>query len=247
MTCKPKSSIHLFPKIDPIAGKRWPIGDQADVALSQVRDALNSQTHRELRLHLRWWVLEWHLRPNLKNLLTRLPEPQRTALPMAMRTLWIPTSKGRARLYLVPDWMTLENLFGKQRVWNEEPLGAATLAPEVEALCLFHLLTVNPRCEDLAGPCPRCDCYYVKKRTSQKVYCTRRCGNAATAVARTRERVASERMDKLARARATMKRWNPASTRHDWKHWVAMKTGIDLRFLTRAVNKGDLIQPEQEK
>ena len=67
-------------------------------------------------------------------------------------------------------------------------------------MTLFHLLTVIPRCDKIAGPCPRCDRYYIKKRASQTVYCSRRCGNAATAVARTRERIASERRDKLARA-----------------------------------------------
>ena len=44
-----------------------------------------------------------------------------------------------------------------------------------------------------------------------------------------------------------MKKWKPTAIRQDWKHWVAKKTGIDPRFLTRAVTKGDLAPPKQEK
>ncbi len=109
---------------------------------------------------------------------------------MAMRTIWSPADKAKARLYFVPDYMALEEVFGKPRVWMKGRDGKQVLTPEAEALSLFHLLTVTPDCEKLAGPCPRCDRYYIKKRASQKVYCSRRCGNAATAVGRTRERIA---------------------------------------------------------
>ena len=68
---------------------------------------------------------------------------------------------------------------------------------------------------------------------SQKVYCSRRCGNAATAVARTRARIKNERKDKLTRAKAAIKEWRNAKTQEYWKRWVSQKTGIDLRFLTR--------------
>ena len=59
---------------------------------------------------------------------------------------------------------------------------------ELLAALLFHVGTLNPEWHKLAGPCARCGRYYLKKRASQKVYCSRRCGNAATAIERTRER-----------------------------------------------------------
>ena len=164
-----------------------------------------------------------------------------------MRTLWIPPAGAKGELLFVPDYSVLEKLFGEQRVWLKGPDGKRKLTPEIEAMTLFHLLTIAPGCEKIAGPCPRCDRYYIKKRASQKVYCSRRCGNAATAMARTRERIAGERRGKLARASAAMKKWESVSTRQDWKDWVAKKTGIDPRFLTRAVNKGDLVPPKKEK
>jgi hypothetical protein len=145
----------------------------------------------------------------------------------------------------MPDYEALERQLGRERVWL--PNSDLKPTPEAEAIMLFHLLTVNPLCEKLAGPCPRCDRYFIKKRASQKVYCSRRCGNAATAAVRTSERLADERNQKLARASAAMKRWKPTTTRRDWKVWVASKTGIDQRFLTRAITKGDLVPPKQEK
>jgi hypothetical protein len=44
-----------------------------------------------------------------------------------------------------------------------------------------------------------------------------------------------------------MKKWKSVNTRKDWKHWVAQRTGIDLRFLTRAVTKGDLVPSKKER
>ena len=164
-----------------------------------------------------------------------------------MRTLWIPTDGAKAELLFVPDNLELERLLGEQRACPKGADDKRKLTPEVEAMTLFHRLSVLPECEKLAGPCARCGNYYIKKRASQKVYCSRRCGNAATAVVRTRERIAGERRGKLARASAAMKKWESMATRQDWKHWVAQKTGIDPRFLTRAVTKGDLVPPKKEK
>lgn len=248
MNRKGKPLLHLFPKIDPGTGKRWTLADQGKAALNDVCGALNSGTHRELRFHLRAWVKAWQdSGPNLRKLYSTLPEPQRMALTVAMRTLWVPAHGAKAELLFVPDYPELEKLLGEERVWLTGTDGNRKLTPDVEAMTLFHLLTVTPGCEKIAGPCPRCDRCFIKKRASQKVYCSRRCGNAATAVARTRERIADERRDKLARAKAAMKKFDLAATRQDWKHWVTQKTGIDPRFLTRAVTKGDLVPPKKEK
>ena len=170
------------------------------------------------------------------------------AMSLAITTLWYPTSGPRARLWLIPNQGDLEVAFGKP-LRQTGPDGEETLSPDAAALTLFHLLTVTPGCEKIAGPCARagCDRYYIKKRASQKVYCSRKCGNAATAVARTKERIEHERKDKIKRAKAAMKKWKSSATRQDWKHWVAEKTEIDPRFLTRAVNKRELVPSRKEK
>jgi len=173
---------------------------------------------------------------NLKKMMDSDPALEETVAKVCV-TRWMPSTKGTAYLVLQPVW---EHILKPELT----PEQVARMRPERYAALLFHVGTLNPEWDKLAGPCARCGQYYLKKRASQKVYCSRRCGNAATAVVRTRERIASERRDKLARAQAAAKKWNRAATRQDWKHWVAKKTGIDPRFLTRAVTKGDLVPPK---
>jgi hypothetical protein len=150
----------------------------------------------------------------------------------AFRPSLIPTKSGHANMRL------LDNT-GAPGVM--ESLGTPGI--RLYAVVWFNALTLNPLWGKLAGPCARCGNYYIKKRELQKVYCSRRCGNAATAVARTRERIKSERKDKLLRAKTAIREWRSAKTQEDWKHWVAEHANVDPRFLTRAITKGDLVSP----
>jgi hypothetical protein len=143
-----------------------------------------------------------------------------------------PTHTGAARLEFLTD------------IGSDSSLAALGGTPwRTKAVVLFNALLVNPAWDKLAGPCARCGNYYIKKRASQKVYCSRRCGNAATAIARTRERIKHERKDKLLRAKAAIREWRTTNTQQDWKHWVAKRAGVDPRFLTQAVTKKDLVPP----
>jgi len=174
---------------------------------------------------------------NLQKMMDDDPELAKVVAKVCV-TRWMPSTNGRANLVLQPS--------AEIQALSPMPDSPQELKERAELLAalFFHVWTLNPEWDKLTGPCARCGNYYIKKRASQKVYCSRRCGNAATAVVRTRERIASERRDKLARAKAAAKKWNRAATRLDWKHWVAKKTGIDPRFLTRAVTKGDLVPPK---
>jgi hypothetical protein len=58
---------------------------------------------------------------------------------------------------------------------------------EARALVLFVELTLNPYWNYLGGPCARCQMYYKNNREDQNVYCSKTCGNAATAVDRNRK------------------------------------------------------------
>lgn len=116
-----------------------------------------------------------------------------------------------------------------------------------EAVRMFTLLITNPMCEKIAGPCSRCGTYYIKKRASQKVYCSRRCGNTATATATARERRIAGHMDKLRRAAEAAGKWRTARTKLEWKQWVSQKeVDITPKFLTRAVNNKELVEPVKE-
>jgi hypothetical protein len=183
-------------------------------------------------IELRDLVKAWHESgPNLLALHAANPglwiETQK-----AFRPSIIPTKSGYANLHLLHN-------AGAPGVM--ESLGKAGV--RFYAVVWFNALTLNPLWSKLAGPCARCGNYYIKKRASQKVYCSRRCGNAATAVARTRQRIANERKDKLSRAKASLREWRTANTQEDWKSWVAKQTDIDSRFLTRAFKKDELKPP----
>lgn len=173
---------------------------------------------------------------NLKKMMDDDPELERVVTTVC-GGCWRLTATGRAHMVLQPSW--------EQILLSSEPGQMVTARPERMAALLFHVGTLNPEWDKLAGPCARCGRYYLKKRASQKIYCSRRCGNAATAVARTRERIAAERKDKLKRAKAAIRKWRSATTQQDWKSWVEQTTKIDPRFLTRAVHKGDLVPPKK--
>lgn len=120
--------------------------------------------------------------------------------------------------------------------------------PYKEALRLFIELLLNPECHKLAGPCSRCEKYYVRRSARNKIYCSRSCGTRATALAATRKRRDEEHADKLARAAAAAQEWTVARTNKDWKSCVSRRhPDITVRFLTRALNKGQLKLPTKGK
>jgi hypothetical protein len=108
----------------------------------------------------------------------------------------------------------------------------------------FIWLITNPEHHKFAGPCARCGHYYVMKRASQRVYCSRTCGNAATAMARTREKWDKERGKRLKRAERAMRRWSRLKTTERFQDWAERRyPGLGKKFLTRAINKKELPKP----
>jgi hypothetical protein len=120
--------------------------------------------------------------------------------------------------------------------------------PYQEALRLFISLLLNPTCNKLARPCPRCNHYYIPRSAKNKVYCSRSCGTRATALAATKERRAEEHAAKLARALKLGQDWCSAPTNLDWKRYITRRDQqITSKFLTRAVNAGSLSVPTRTK
>jgi hypothetical protein len=116
--------------------------------------------------------------------------------------------------------------------------------PYEEALRFFLLLIINPEWDKLAGPCARCDNYYIRRTARNKVYCSRACGTSATAIAAVRKRRDEEHADKLRRAREAAQQWIKSRSRFDWKQWISRKEpDITVKFLTRAANNGNLKAP----
>lgn len=70
------------------------------------------------------------------------------------RTRWVPSRTGRA--YLVPEAVQEEIQL------PSKPGQMVNAAPERMAALLFHVGTINPEWNKLAGPCARCGTYYLK-------------------------------------------------------------------------------------
>jgi hypothetical protein len=225
-------------------------GEQRKEDLERFCELLNSTERPQLREHLRELVKAWQESgPNLEQMMWGSHSHIRDYLSAPCSSaFWMPTTGGRAMLFPSADYYRLQGLIGRERVFREEPDGAWKLNPEAEAWKEFGYFTLNPHCEELAGPCARCGNYYVKKRASQKVYCSRRCGNASTAVVRTRARLKAEHKEKLNLAKSAIREWNALAPRPalDWKQWFAKHVpDVSPKFVTRWINKNKLPRPKE--
>jgi len=164
------------------------------------------------------------------------------AMTEACVALWTPDSTGGAHLVLQQS-TKIQALSPMPKTQEE-----AEERAELIAALLFYVGTLNPEWDKLAGPCARCGNYYIKKRAGQKVYCSRRCGNASTAVVRTAAKVKAERDEKMVRAKALIREWNSLKGRSGlvWKEWLRkQEPSITDKFVTRRVNTGELREPKK--
>lgn len=178
-----------------------------------------SEENAELRRLVNNWLASG---PNLSDLLEN--DRDLAARCKHGKTELFPTDSGRAQLLWTPE---LENHRASSQRDN--------------ALIHFVNLIINPDCEKLAGPCARCDKYYLKKRRNQKRYCSRDCGAAMTALEATRKKRQEEYRTKIRRAKSAMERLPRRHRRKGWKELVSAETGISVHWLTRAVNQKKLV------
>jgi hypothetical protein len=192
---------------------------------------------KETSLKLAKLVTEWQESgPNLVKMMMKPANLKLwNTLINSCHATWTITETGGAYINHTPG-IALRK-FGHSRTRDEEQ--------EAQAVILFYSLTIGPW-EKLGGPCPRCRVYFIKKRANHKIYCGRKCGSLASAKKATRERLDKEHKHKLEQAQAAIQEWNALKRRPamSWKQWVITKEpDITSKFLTRAVNKGELIPP----
>lgn len=199
------------------------IGQPED--LGGICELLNRQEPSELCTELRRLVKAWQMSgPNLAEMFK--DDTILAARTKHGRTLLVPTRTGKAHLHWRPNPPDFN-----PRSWKDH------------ALTHFMDLIVNPRWHMLGGPCARCGKYYVKKTARQKAYCSRRCGSVATAAATTRKRREEAHAEKVREAQAAVDELTKIRTRLPWKHWVSARTKVTVKWLTRAVNRGELRMP----
>ena len=199
------------------------VGEPSRRDLERICEVLKSKTKEET-VELRRLVGAWFASgPNLKKMLHA-----DFALWREVQESWVskylPTKTGRAHILLFPP----------------EPKDS----PEDKARSLFAALTLNPDCNLLAGPCARCGAYYLKKTRRQKVYCSQRCGSAATALPFVRKKRVAEHARKIALVRTTLLCWKPPFDERSWKERVSKRTGLSVKWLSRAANRGEISFPK---
>jgi hypothetical protein len=184
--------------------------------------------YRPIQKELRRLVQAWFRSgPNVQKLLGANPMLDQEA--RKFRPHFIPT-KGRtaALAFLVT------------------PEYSSTADPLEIALAHFLAFLLNPHNEKLGGPCKHCGRYYLKNTKRQNVYCTQRCGlkqSSQNAIDKSRKR---EYEKKLLKAKLSMEEWAAMKTTKDWKVWVSGRAFISKNWLTRAVKKGELVEPAQK-
>ena len=188
----------------------------------QTRDLRLWEAQNCLRELVRRWVDSG---PNLRKMFAQDPELQRRA------------NEGRTILYAAPngrgylEWTPL--IVRRNEVET----------PQDVAFGYFMMLITNPEWHTLSGPCSRCDKYFLRRRRGKRVYCSKTCSSHATALTSVQKRRKREHNEKLKRARTAIKNWQMTSRRTDWKRWVCQDVVFTPRWLTRAVNSGQLIPP----
>lgn len=203
------------------------VGGPVRADLGRICEVLNSAKHPQWRDELRQLVQRWRESgPNLQRMLDS-DEILDGELKVAWYGKYLPGKHARAHISLRTTKLLLDD--------HEYAVG------------LFAALTLNPECEKLGGPCAHVTCgkYFVRKSKRLTDYCSRLCCQRASALRHTKRRLEEERKDKLDRARSAIRKWLTARTRDDWKTSVCkQEPDITMKFLTRAVTRGDLVEPK---
>ena len=112
-----------------------------------------------------------------------------------------------------------------------------------EALFYFVPLVMRSDPHHLGGPCPRCGRFFLKTRRT-RLYCSHNCASVHTAGLATKRNREAEHQRKLQLAVQETEEWEKSGRRRPWQAFVIAKAPeLSIRWLTRAVNKGELTPP----
>jgi len=139
----------------------------------------------------------------------------------------------------------------RERLWSEH--AELEEIQKDQARCLFAALLFSPRDRERLseGCCDRCGRYYLRNRLYQKKYCSEECARNVrhSAIMKfTSSKRAARHKKQLQIAATLCHRWAASRNKQNWKRWVSTRAegkraSLTLKFLTRAVNKGELTEP----
>jgi hypothetical protein len=196
----------------------------AKETLAQIIDRLNSDHDPTLRESLRNIVKEWNdSGPNLCKMFKANPEIERRVCN-SFRISVIPSVSGGAHVQILS-------------------VDCVRAMDSRDPYFIFAALTLSPYLDLFAGPCKRCDSYYIKKRKNQGSYCSRKCANAATAIVTSQKKRDIDHKIKLLKASEALTVWERTKSprSNDWKEYVSQSANLTSKWITRAVNKGELL------
>jgi hypothetical protein len=181
--------------------------------------------YRPVRDELRNLVKAWvDSGPNTSKLFST--DPVLATAAHHTRAFLIPTSTRVAKVMLLT---APENM----------PVETRTIA-----IGLFLSFLIDPRNNQLAGPCASCGRYFVNKTSRRKrLFCSVRCGHKLTSRKANEERRKREHEEQLELVNRLILEWQNNKTRLPWKAWVANRRIVSKTWLTRAVNRGEIIAP----
>lgn len=111
----------------------------------------------------------------------------------------------------------------------------------------FLRFLLHPDNERLAGPCPRCKRYFLKKTDRNSViYCSEKCSRSSTSRTANQKRRHSERQERVAAVRESITEWRGKGIKLSWREWVLSKPGITKTFITRLLHSGEVVEPTKE-
>jgi hypothetical protein len=113
-----------------------------------------------------------------------------------------------------------------------------------EATILFIELVRNPNHERL-GKCPRCHRFFFGRVGQKCCPRPRRCSSTLAAIKASKRNWRTARQRKLEQARAQCVEWQRRRPPRDWKPWVANQIGVSPKWITRAINLGELTAPQE--
>jgi hypothetical protein len=112
-----------------------------------------------------------------------------------------------------------------------------------EAIALFIRLVQHPDSPRM-GKCLRCGRYFFGRPDQKCCPRPRRCGSYLAAIRARKASWHETRKGLIARAQDAIRRWELDGVRTPWKPWVARRVRKTEKWVTRAINRGDLMPPE---
>lgn len=181
--------------------------------------------HSELEDELRRLVEAWKRSgPNVRKLFQE--EPELAAFSVRSQIFFHPTNTGRGYLE-----------------WSPSDVVEGVSSPKDVARDRFMTLITNPNWDALGGPCLCCTDYFIKAVDRPRKFCSARCGARVSAVVAVKTKRERDHAEKVKAAQALIEKWKEKKRRGDWKAWIARDIRFTKRWLTRAVNSGDLKPP----